>query len=68
MGIFNFVLDSFKGVIFDFKVDRQVLVASTVNGFNFLDDRATKAKFVTTKLHLALYFLVLLFPQVATRS
>ena len=32
MGIFNFVLDSFKGVIFDFKVDRWVLVASTVGG------------------------------------
>ena len=30
MGIFNFVLDSFKGEIFDFKVKRQVLVASTV--------------------------------------
>ena len=30
MGMFNFVVDSFKGEIFDFKVDRQVLVASTV--------------------------------------
>ena len=30
MGMFNFVLDSFKGEIFDFKVDRRVLVASTV--------------------------------------
>ena len=32
MGMFNFVLDSFKGEIFDFKIDRQVLVASTVSG------------------------------------
>ena len=30
MGMFNFVLDAFKGEIFDFKVDRRVLVASTV--------------------------------------
>ena len=30
MGMFNFVLDSFKGEIFDFKVKRWVLVASTV--------------------------------------
>ena len=30
MGMFNFVLDSFKGEIFDFKVHRRVLVASTV--------------------------------------
>ena len=30
MGMFNFVLDSFKRVIFDFKVDRRVYVASTV--------------------------------------
>ena len=30
MGMFNFVLDSIKGEIFDFKVKRQVLVASTV--------------------------------------
>ena len=30
MGMFNFVLDSFKGDIFDFKVKRQVLEASTV--------------------------------------
>ena len=29
MGMFNFVLDSFKGEIFDFKVKRRVLVAST---------------------------------------
>ena len=28
--MFDFVLDSFKGTIFDFKVERQVLVASTV--------------------------------------
>ena len=28
--MFNFVLDSIKGEIFDFKVKRQVLVASTV--------------------------------------
>ena len=31
MGMFNFVLDSFKGEIFDFKVKRRVLVASTVD-------------------------------------
>ena len=31
MGMFNFVLDSFKGEIFDLKVKRRVLVASTVN-------------------------------------
>ena len=31
MGMFNFVLDSFKGEIFDFKVKRRVLVASTVS-------------------------------------
>ena len=30
MGMFNFVLDSLKGQIFYFKVDRRVLVASTV--------------------------------------
>ena len=30
MGMFNFVLDSFKGEIFDFKVKRRVFVASTV--------------------------------------
>ena len=30
MRMFIFVLDSFKGDIFDFKVDRRVLVASTV--------------------------------------
>ena len=31
MGMFNFVLDSFKGEIFDFKVNRRGLVASTVH-------------------------------------
>ena len=31
MRMFIFVLDSFKGEIFDFKVKRRVLVASTVN-------------------------------------
>ena len=31
MGMFNFVLDSFKGEIFDFKVKRQGLIAGTVN-------------------------------------
>ena len=30
MGMFNFVLDSFKGEIFDFKVKRQSLIAGTV--------------------------------------
>ena len=30
MGMFNFVLDSIKGEIFDFKVKRRVFVASTV--------------------------------------
>ena len=30
MGMLNFVLDSFRGEIFDFKVKRRVLVASTV--------------------------------------
>ena len=30
MGMFNFVLDSIKGEIFDFKVKRRVLVATTV--------------------------------------
>ena len=30
MGMFNFVLDSIKGELFDFKVKRRVLVASTV--------------------------------------
>ena len=30
MGMFNFVLDSFKGEIFDFKVKRQGLIAGTV--------------------------------------
>ena len=30
MGMFNFVLDSIKGEIFDFKVTRRVFVASTV--------------------------------------
>ena len=30
MGMFNFDLYSFKGGIFDFKVDRRVLVASSV--------------------------------------
>ena len=30
MGMFNFVLDSLKGQIFYFKVDRRVLVASSV--------------------------------------
>ena len=30
MGMFNFVLDSIKGEIFDFKVKRRVYVASTV--------------------------------------
>ena len=36
MGMFNFVLDSIKGEIFDFKVKRRVLVASTVNVKVFL--------------------------------
>ena len=31
MGMFNFVLDSFKGEIFDFKVKRQSLIAGTVS-------------------------------------
>ena len=31
MGMFNFVLDSFKGEIFDFKVKRQGLIAGTVS-------------------------------------
>ena len=31
MGMFNIVLDSFKGEIFDFKVKRQGLIAGTVN-------------------------------------
>ena len=35
MGMFNFVLNSFKGVIFDFKVKRQGLIAGTVC-FNYL--------------------------------
>ena len=30
MGMLNFVLDSFRGEIFEFKVKRRVLVASTV--------------------------------------
>ena len=30
MGMFNFVLDSFKGEIFGFKVKRQDLIAGTV--------------------------------------
>ena len=30
IGMFNFVFDSFKGEIFDFKVKRRVFVASTV--------------------------------------
>ena len=30
MGMFNFVLDSIKGELFDFKVKRRVYVASTV--------------------------------------
>ena len=30
MGMSNFVLDSFKGELFDFQVDRRVFVASTV--------------------------------------
>ena len=30
MGMFNFVLDSIKGELFDFKVKRRVFVASTV--------------------------------------
>ena len=30
MGMFNFVLDSFKGEIFENKVKRRVLVAGTV--------------------------------------
>ena len=30
MGMFNFVLDSFMGEIFDFKVKRQGLIAGTV--------------------------------------
>ena len=34
MGLINFVLDSFKVEIFDYKVDRRVLVASTVNNTN----------------------------------
>ena len=32
MGMFNFVLDSFKGEIFGFKVKRQDLIAGTVLG------------------------------------
>ena len=32
MGMFNFVIDSIKGEIFDFKVKRRVLVANTVAG------------------------------------
>ena len=35
MGMFNFVLDSIKGEIFDFKVKRRVFVASTVVDFWF---------------------------------
>ena len=31
MGMFNFVLDSFKGEIFGFKVKRQDLIAGTVH-------------------------------------
>ena len=31
MGMFNFVLDSFKGEIFGFKVKRQDLIAGTVD-------------------------------------
>ena len=31
MGMFNFVLNSFKGEIFDFKVERQGLIACTVH-------------------------------------
>ena len=31
MGMSNFVLDSFKGELFDFKVKRRVFVASTVD-------------------------------------
>ena len=34
MGMFNFVLDSIKGEIFDFKVKRRVFVASTVHPLN----------------------------------
>ena len=35
MEMFNFVLDSFKGEIFGFKVKRQDLIAGTVNGCGF---------------------------------
>ena len=37
MGMFNFVLDSFKGEIFDFKVNRRGLVASTVYLLTYMD-------------------------------
>ena len=37
MGMFNFVLDSFKGEIFDFKVKRQDLIAGTVFGIQIVE-------------------------------
>ena len=36
MGMFNLVLDSFKGEIFDFKVKRRVSVASTINALMYV--------------------------------
>ena len=37
MGMFNFVLDSIKGELFDFKVKRRVYVASTVYLYSYIN-------------------------------
>ena len=51
MGMFNFVLDSIKGEIFDFKVKRRVYFASTVCE-NFFVDEIGNAKENTMHLHV----------------
>ena len=44
MGMFNFVLDSIKWELFDFKVKRRVYVASTVDVVQFREKFSFRKK------------------------
>ena len=50
MGMFNFVLDSIKGEIFDFKVKRRVFVASTVIFGYYVNSKCQNTKFEFSKI------------------